>query len=82
MGRNHLNTGRKGPDVKESGTDATGSKPRLQQGCGSFPPQRREVWTPDRAPEHRATVSGSAAYVATGSERLQSFSMLGREGAH
>ena len=43
--------------------------------------ERSGAWTLDQAPKHRAPVLGSAAHVASSSEKPQGFSLPGRDGA-
>ena len=77
MGKNHLETSRKGRDVKRGSPIHTGSGLRLQHGCGSLP--LREARCTDRTLKHRGPVLGSADHVESSSERPRIFCLLEKD---
>ena len=71
MGRNQLETGRNVGDMIMShshGSTHMHGGPRLRH---SRAPERIEAWTPDQAAKHRVPGLGSAAHVASSSEKPQ-----------
>ena len=81
MGRNHLETSRKGGVTKGASPAHTRSRPTLwrdSMAWGASPhPHRNKTWTPDWAPQHGALEPESVAYIVLSGVRQGGFCSMG-----